>query len=660
MKVFSFDVFDTLLIRDLAAPADVFRCLGVLLRERGLLALEANEFAQLRVECESISRGNVESAEVRLEEIYRELAMRLRWDEVTKKEAMGWELDQEASHLHGVPAMKLRLEKLRQKGWKIVFLSDMYLPSQFLFKILLREGIAKPHEEIWVSGDCRASKGSGALFRTLQRHWKEIECWRHQGDHPQSDCSVPKRFGIAAEWDRSSCLSRYERTVAELARRESALGLSRLVGSMRLARLEKPCKTAREAVLWRSGTNVVGPILFGFVQWCVQQAQERGLKRLYFVARDGQILHRIASILLQRGDKDLESRYLYGGRQAWHPASIEEVTKNELDWVFAPTRFLSVDQVCARLGLNFLEVDAELAKEGVERDAGDKNLEPADRERLREVLTKAPLKDRIREKARQRREWVLGYLRQEGFIGGPPSALVDIGWFGNLQRRLEQTIALSGNRDESRLIGLYFGLLHRPEPTRDQDFHSYWCTPEESRYWLPNLGLLEMFTAADHGPVLGYQRAKDNSLQPLLEKEKNDRALDWGLELLQEGVMAFARHQTTANRDFPISQPLIREATKQIFHRFYYDPDAEEAGVWGEFSHSEDQVERNFQTMIPSWKTRDLLLALVDHRRRPTFWWPEGMQAINPSLLLRLFISCRNWKRKREVLFRSKGWKQLL
>lgn len=43
--------------------------------------------------------------------------------------------------------------------------------------------------------------------------------------------------------------------------------------------------------------NVAGPTIFFFVWWVLEQAKSRNIERLYFLARDGQILLKVANLI---------------------------------------------------------------------------------------------------------------------------------------------------------------------------------------------------------------------------------------------------------------------------------------------------------------------------------------------------------------------------
>ena len=50
---------------------------------------------------------------------------------------------------------------------------------------------------------------------------------------------------------------------------------------------------------------------------------EKGIQKLFFIARDGYILKKIADILIEKYRYPIATVYLYGSRKAWRLPSIK-------------------------------------------------------------------------------------------------------------------------------------------------------------------------------------------------------------------------------------------------------------------------------------------------------------------------------------------------
>lgn len=645
MEVASFDVFDTLLTRTVAVPRDLFLALGEALRDEGLVRDAPPTFAALRAQAESAARRKTPGGEVNLEEIYRELGARLGWSPAQQTAAAQRELQVEQQHLRPVPGALDLVRQARARGCRVLFLSDMYLPATFLEEALRAHGFWREGDRLHVSGATRCSKASGDLYRKLQAEMGPVTAWTHCGDDARADVAVPRGLGLQVAPGPPAVLTAHERLVRG-SEAETTLWRSRLAGAMRLARLDGLGRTGHARAVWDSGANVVGPLLFGFVRWCLEAAQARGIQRLYFVARDGQILLRIAEKIVAAWRCPVECRYLYGSRQAWHLAAVDRFTDEDLAWVLLRTKDLSVDQVFKRLHGAPDLFRSELEPAGFPASHWQDSLTPEALERLRTLFQRPDWRAAIEARARDVRGLAERYLRQEGLFDDLPWAMVDIGWFGRLQRSLAAVLSLCGHPRAGQLTGFYFGLKGEERFSPEQRLFAYWNQwPDlaEVLHW-PTAALFEMFTAADHGSVTGYAES-GGRMVPVLQEPANVEAVRWGLPLLQESVLAFvSRGLDGADRGLGSAVEYLR-VTGDLFLHFYGRPTREEAAAWGSFRMSDEQVEEHFRQMIPEWNGRQILAAVFDPGRR-WYWWPEGHAALNPNLALRFFVWLKRAKRR--------------
>jgi len=320
MRVVSFDVFDTLLVRVQARPADLFALLGAELKAAGINVPSPITFAQLRQQAELGARRTAPGGEVTLAEIYATLKVVFNWDAAICARVQAMEINLEEQSLKAVPGMLARVRAARESVDAIWFLSDMYLPAACIEAVLRREGFFCDGDRLFVSGEYRSSKHRGDLFAKVRAQaGAPITDWLHIGDNPHADDAVPRSQGIRTELLREAALNRYE----ELAggKQTELPWRSLLAGAMRRARLANPETDPARRIIWDTGCDIVGPLVLGFVHWCLSEAKSRGVRRLYFVARDGQLPQRVASRLASAWGFDIECHYLHGSRQAWHPAA---------------------------------------------------------------------------------------------------------------------------------------------------------------------------------------------------------------------------------------------------------------------------------------------------------------------------------------------------
>ena len=77
------------------------------------------------------------------------------------------------------------------------------------------------------------------------------------------------------------------------------------------------------------GREVIAPILVDYVEWVLEKAQAQGLHRLYFLARDGHILQKLATLLCRQSGFRFQCRYLFAHAlppvPAYHILSEEDI-----------------------------------------------------------------------------------------------------------------------------------------------------------------------------------------------------------------------------------------------------------------------------------------------------------------------------------------------
>lgn len=154
-KIVSFDIFDTLIEREVWVPQKVFSIVGI----RVLGERSGKEFCNARVTAERNAREKSITGEVNLSDIYDSLE---GYDHLREKlmfEEMNVELEMCKQKVRGHELYRKAIEQ----GKRVILISDMYLSSTFLLKMLGKCGINEI-EKLYVSCENGCSKRSGLLF----------------------------------------------------------------------------------------------------------------------------------------------------------------------------------------------------------------------------------------------------------------------------------------------------------------------------------------------------------------------------------------------------------------------------------------------------------------------------------------------------------------
>lgn len=185
----SFDVFDTVVKRDVAEPKDVFVLIEARLRDGTDPCAE--HFYGLRVEAECTARKANRGREVTLEDIYKQISV----SDEQRLKLMRLECQTEIEISRpNIPIKHVYDACVRQEK-KILFISDMYLPSKVIGQILRKNGYETGH--LYVSCESGRTKRDGGLFTYVQKAEDlTFDSWLHIGDAIPGDFLSPRRLGI--------------------------------------------------------------------------------------------------------------------------------------------------------------------------------------------------------------------------------------------------------------------------------------------------------------------------------------------------------------------------------------------------------------------------------------------------------------------------------
>jgi predicted HAD superfamily hydrolase len=644
---YSFDVFDTVLTRTWANPTDLFWELGNQLRQCNLISVSSETFQQYRIEAESRARKISENGEVLLHNIYAQMKSSLSWTEVNVQEAMELEIALEKGSLQVIPIMQEHIQKLRFEGNQISFISDMYLSSKAIQDFLAHNQIWSEGDDLYVSGDLGVNKASGQLFTHFLTKKGIISSeLTHTGDNGHADIKMAQSFGIQTQEFKAAHLNRYEQAI--FAKENLPLKFrSLLAGASRLTRLHNPESTPHHKVIWDTATSVIAPVLFGYIHWCLQEAQKRGIQRLYFVARDGQILHKIAQVICQKWNYDIDCRYFYGSRLAFHVPAIDQIGEQELEWIFNREPNADISSFFAKVHCDPAEFSQFLTANGFPEAGWSKVLDKEEQDRLKKLFQQAPIADTVIANAASYREKAIAYFRQEGMGDGSTFALADIGWSGKSQTSFSKLLQVGGMYPEQGICGLYFGLQFPVKPFQQDTATGYFFYPDASveRNSLIYRELLELFVYADHPSTTAYD-VVDGVYGPVFREKVSHAALEWGIETQQNAIVKFAECLTDVLTPEDCASDYFHQISDNLLRLFIHNPSAEEAEAYGSFKFSPNIMEDFFFEFARVYQNKDLLPLLTQLRKGKTYaaWLPASIQRSSPSVrpLMKVAMASQN------------------
>jgi FMN phosphatase YigB (HAD superfamily) len=532
-KVVSLDIFDTALRRKLGSPRDLFHIMEAMLAPRLKAVMPA--FGRCRVDAEAQAwrrmRLRQKTGQITLSDIYTVLkeAYALTPEDVLF--LYNLEIETEIRFTYADPAF-LRLQTdARAMGLKVIFLSDMYLPSVCLRTMLRHHGFLNP--AVFVSSEEGGNKASGRLFRIVEKKMGHPSAdFLHFGDRYYADYLSPRLMGWRAvhvknkedESLRTPPLSSPERILFSVTQE-----------LIRKKKIERPMQSLEgedQAEFWNDfGYDVVGPIYFYFLHWLCHQSQRDGIKRLLLCSRDGFPLLPGFTILREKWNIELETRYFFASRRMFNLAAIREIKPADIDFLLMPNPGLKLRDFVERLGLDasaqaptllqlgFASLDQQVVHSGFGRF-----IDPAFRKWLEKWLNLS--REEILMHAGEERKLVLEYLA-EMQPARRDTAVVDVGWKATVCLSISR---LMGEIDSGSPLKTYFfgtyeharQLLERG--TRLRSFLFHLGKPlKQKQIVAGHEGIVEMLFHAPHGSLRGLKRGV-RGLEPVYGDCEYDEA----------------------------------------------------------------------------------------------------------------------------------------
>jgi FMN phosphatase YigB (HAD superfamily) len=621
-------------------PSDLFLAVAAQLKELGLFNGSETEWQAIRIAAERRCAERRGKSEATLDDIYADVAIECGWTPKQEHLAKILELRCETRSLRPIASAIELLHKHRLQASKTILLSDTYFSADSLCHMLSRCGIDCSKEQLFCSSSHDATKRDGRLYdivaARLDAKRSEI---MHLGDNVYSDVLKPRKLGIGAAFFQDGAPSRYEKAIYA-SKSGSTIIKSIIAGCARTARLRKKSLDEHTDTIWATSANVAGPLLTGFALWTLLKAREEGRQTIYYLARDGQILQRIASALAEWFNWPLECKYFFASRKALFLPSLADHPDQLVTRILERDEGRDLATVSALVGF-----DLETAAYGSQ-----------DTSRKRDIKELLELyKAKVLSSAIQQKEALRRYLVQEGFADNDAKPiLVDIGWHGNLQLHLLRMMESENSLRPTAgsMIGLYFGLTKKPTKiaNRVSTFAPY-------RPWL-NASLLETFCAANHGTVLGYTNGRGGKSIAQLDGEANTLLLDWGLETQQRAIMAFVEDLTSGHRAATLDPNQLmnelRASGLKNLRQLVLSPSQAEASCYGAVRHAVDAGHSVSEEIAPAYTIGQAASTLIYGARKSGGLWAEGSLTRRSSTSLERHALLSLWSLRRTVVELSK------
>ena len=345
IKVVSFDIFDTLVVRPFFKPLDLFKMLDNDYRDLKNCS-NGISFSKMRVISEAIARSEQEKKdssiqEITLDDIYRVLnklyGVEKKHLDIMKKK----EQDAEVKFCTVRHTAFELYELALSIGKKVICTSDMYLDEKTIFNILRKNGYTNI-SKLYLSSNIKKTKSTGDLYSVVLNDLEITSSEMiHIGDNFQSDYEMAKKIGINSfhfikaldvmlDDKYTNSLTKmftksfpfWQDNIASL----NYFGIRVMLGVVANRYFDNPYKTFDKNTDFNAdpfliGYYALGMYQFGIGKWLVSNLKGK-YDKISFMARDGFLAMESYKLFKKLYDDLPDEEYIYVSRKSLMPIMI--------------------------------------------------------------------------------------------------------------------------------------------------------------------------------------------------------------------------------------------------------------------------------------------------------------------------------------------------
>ena len=586
-EVVSFDVFDTLLLRRLSHPEDVFDIVAERVKEP--------DFKQQRRAAQTRASDRVIRDEKRphanLEEIYEELGKIYGKDK--SAEAMSAELDAENDALYGNPELKAVYDYAVSRHKRVIAVTDMYLSARQIEEFLRKSGY-KDIAKVYCSADLGKAKFNEQIFPEVLREENiKPQEMLHIGDSRLHDYEFPRKLGIR------TFLYSPEKSTAEC---DAVYGTDDLL----LGAVYRSLYKKSRGFWYNLGVRVGGPVYLGLYLWLRKLGVLKS-ERLYLLSRDG---YNLWKLLGKLGYKN--ARYVETSRRALLLAGMTEINDENLQQLPPFTFNQTIRDI-----LRFMNLPADRIK-GLEEcgfsGPDDRIRDLTDMENFKKLY--AINSDVFLSVCERERKNAAAYLKSLGLADSNNAVFFDCGWSGSSQYLLEKLLKAAG---KPCLTDFYYFGIKKSQKAASQlsgkSFKTYAFGPDQDTDELERIVnestvVAELFFSAPQSSVKCYS----DEAKPVFD----DDSFNQNNELLADGIADFVSAALPLVEKFGIR--VTPEMSLHALRHLIENPSERESIEIGNIKD------------FDSWTVEDSNTKYVGYITRKQFdehlaeiYWPQGI-----------------------------------
>ncbi|CAI3665602.1 HAD family hydrolase [Clostridium neonatale] len=545
-QVVSFDIFDTLLLRNVYKPIDIFKIVEIEYFDKFNKKID---FSELRIKAEENARNKSDFEDITLEDIYECIQCEIGSEAEKLKNI---EIECEKKFIIANEGMKSVYNYAKEQGKKILFITDMYLSSDVI-KVLLKTNGYEVFDGLYVSSETKKTKATGTIYNYIRKkmNLRDSVSWLHIGDNYLSD---------VVRANENNVVGIYYKRILDRVQENNIHNLSdSIVFAIKINELYNN----ESYGYWeRFGVEKVSPIYIGLMFNLIKEL--RGKDNIYFLSRDGYLPYEMYKIIKQYYSDLPEGKYIYASRRAYiYPTLLKN--KNEAIDFFLKNNIafgekLNIKGIFKNLNLDTSLYRNVLDKYGIEDGQiiiTNKNIGI-----IKQILN--DLWEQIRIQLLEEKEMLSKYLEQEDILNYDKVNIFDIGWSGSTHKAL---IELT----DKDIYGYYFGTVETMDNMVSKKAFGYafdnGMPVKRRKKILDNVMIYELIFTAPHGSLKRFIYNKEGAIIPELMEFQSSYMYKC-VKNFQKGSIKVLRKSLEYRKYFlqPLSKQFVFNSMEQFIN----------------------------------------------------------------------------------------------
>lgn len=604
-KLYSFDIFDTLITRKVATPLGIFAIILHSLKGNKYQYIPQHlrdNFYTIRIEAEKFARYEkslIGEEEITFDELYCIIKNNYNLTEKVISELKKLEIETELKCLLPITENINKIKKLKNEGNKVILISDIYYDKDTIKKFLLRFDNVFKDVPIYLSSEYKVGKHSGNLYKkVMELEHIGADSWVHFGDNMHSDIAMAQKNGITANHYDYYGLYPYENKFVNENSENPFVQIT--IGTARNTRMFR-CNSEKEFF----GASFGAVMLYPYVSWLHQQAIDQNITRLYFIARDGYILKKMFDKINEKKKTKIKTFYIYGSRAIWRIPSIT-MNKGNFDFIFEETwNSKNIEMFLNHFNLNIDDVKKFIPSKYINPNC---ILKDKDIQKLRTLLlNNDAFKKVFIEKNRSKRNLIIKYLKQEIDVSDDNFAFVDFTGSGITQSCLAN---LMNTFYKKKIKNFYLRISPSKFKLDNVVLYSMFKNLDYSHFFI------EALVRAPHGQTIGYEE-RENVIYPVLDNLETEALKAWKLDEYINGIKYFMDTYSDIVSEFHLN-PTDLNLYCKYFKYIINDIDKYTAEMLGSIPFASQNQIKSLRFLAPKYSDISILNLLFHNVRFDT------------------------------------------